>query len=284
MNKNNLKPIIIFGSIILIYLVIMLIIFGVNKDNSNNKKPNQNNPTNNKPSNNNQTPINSDDQEDINTIIFIEDGAIITKSTDKWKNGNKSLILNKKFNIYNSSQLLGEFIAVYNDGWYIYDENNQEVNLDNKILGINTTKEFNRFNLEDEEITDEDKLIVSNYLETLNIKYNIDEVFISKNTSDYNKDGIRESLYTASYINGLDEESNYQEFSIAFIKFPKENLLIYNKSIDAKCGVSLTEHFELDNIKYVLFTCHYASDQGYELSLYSLNGSYTNLQLQTDFK
>lgn len=281
MNKVNIKPIIIFGSIVLVYFIVMLVIFGFDKDSLNNK---DNNPTKDPiptpPSINNEP----EENEKIEAILFIEDGAVITKTISNWNSASDDLLLKKQFSIYDNSNLLGNYTAVFNNGWYIYDNTNNKINITEKILGVNTTKEFNRFSLDEELITEEDKTIVSKYLDNLGITYDINILSINKNTSDYNKDGIRESLYMVNLVNGLEEEYSYPEFSIAFINYIKQPNLIYKNTSDVSCAMSLTEYFELDLTKYLMFTCYYPSDIGYELSLYSLNGMYSSLELQDSFK
>lgn len=283
MKNVNIKPIIVFGSIVLVYFVAMLIIFGFDKESLNNKDndPKPSNPNIDQPIINNDEPIK---QEEIEDILFIEDGAIISKTATKWNSADADLLLNKKFSIYDNDVLIGNYTVLFNNDWYIYDDNNSRVNINNKILGINTTKSFNRYNLIEEEITEEDKNIVSEYLNGLGVSYDVNILLITKNTSDYNKDGIRESLYTVNLVNGLEEEYDYPEFSVAFINYLKQNQTLYKKTENVSCGINLYEYFELDNSKHLIFNCYYPSDNGYDVLLYSLNGMYSNLELQDHFE
>lgn len=271
MNKNNIKFIVIFGVILAIYLIIMILIFGIDKDQTSNNNPSIEQPSTNLPGNNNDSGE-QNSNEIVDGVFLLDSTGIITKTSNEWKIGKVDNILNKKFNVYNNDDLLGIYTILYNNGFNIYDDNNNKINIEGSLFAVNTEKNFYKYNLDDEEITEEDKDVIKKLLDSKGITYDIDKLLIEKNISDYNKDGLRESLYTISFINGLEDTENYQEFSIAFINYQKGNLIIYSNLNESLCAVDLKQYFDYDASKYVLFTCNYPSEQGFDILLYKLNG------------
>ena len=279
-NKSYGKFIIIALIVLAIYGAFIYFVFGGKKDNKTDNKDNKTNNTN-KPT----KPTTPDvPKSQIDAIVFINDNGLITHSDTGWEIGSTTILSGKKFDVFNNNSLIGTYRVLYNNVWRLYDSNNSPVKYEGSILGVSTDLDFRNISLYEENVTIEDKSNISDYLDKKKIDYDIDYLAIDRHTYDFNQDGIRDDvLYSVSYSSGLDDESVVGDtFSAIFIKSTNRvQEIYYSKENDLP--YRLKAIFNLDEVKYLLFSGEYPADSGYSILLYKA-GEKIEKELEDNFK
>ena len=277
-NKSYGKFIIIALIVLAIYGALIYFVFGGKKEDKDNNKETNNTNTPNKPTN----PVVP--KSEIDAVVFISDNGLITHSDSGWEIGNTTVLSGKKFDVFHNNSLIGTYRVLYNNEWRLYDLNNSPVKYEGSIIGVSTDLDFKNISLYEENVTNEDKKSIVEYLEKKGIDYDIDYLSIDRHTYDFNRDGIRDDvLYSVGYSAGLDDEKVVGDtFSAIIIKslnttkelfFTKEYGLLYN----------LKALFTLKDETYLLFSGEYPADSGYSILLYKA-GEKIEKELEDNFK
>lgn len=226
---ENKKKMIVIVSILLIYLVIMIIVYGIDK--VKNKF------------------YHLDVLMSPNTYLKYENG--------KWKDEKETQtsMLGKTYKIYQNSNYLYDGVLQYTDEkWYAFDNNDKPLSLPEDFfayrgnVNINiaeyavTDMEINEIFEAEEILKDNGILFNPSYTKTLKIMY------------DLNNDGMSDTIYIISNTLGIEEQSLY--FSIVYVKMNgNTRILVKDVSEDMYSVPSV-------NLKQIL---DYNKDKKYEL-------------------
>lgn len=226
---ENKKKIIIIISIMLIYLVVMVIIYGIDK--VKNKF--------------------------YHLDLLIGPNTYLQYENGKWKDEieNKNQMLGKKYKIYQNSDYLYSGVLQYTDNkWYAFDDNNKPLSLQQDFFAykgnINIdVVQYHIMDMSENEILEAEQILKDN-----GILFKPSYVKTSKITYDLNNDGKEESIYIISNTLGMEEQNLY--FSLVYVKINgNTNILVKHISEDMYDVPSV-------NVKQIL---DYNKDKKYEL-------------------
>ncbi len=248
---KNKKAIIIVTSIIGVYLVLAVILFGW--DNFTNK---------------------------------FQSLYIMLDSGDKWvlKDGHFKDVEDdkeynwKKFDVYVNNQLLGNYNLLYNNIWYLFDDNRNSKSYGGSLIAIRGNKKYEVIDFQEEDLNEEDLKKVKNVLKSENIEYTYNLSYKKKVTLDVDGDSKEETIYAISNV--FTSEPN-QKFSIVFIDNDGIEVLYKDVKKPSKmyemCMPKVKFIIDIDkDLKYEIITeCTYFSVMGSCDSLYKIkNNSY----------
>lgn len=198
---KNKKTVIVIISIVLIYLVLAIVLFGWE-----------------------------------NFINKFQELYIMLDSGDKWqlKDGKWSDIENekdynwKKFDVYIDNQLIGNYSLMYNNRWYLFDDERVSQKYEGKILAIKGNKKYQVIDFLEEDINEEDKEILNDILNDKEITYPESFTYAKKVFINLDDDQKLETIYTISNAFTNDTSVN-KKFSLVFIKDDQTKILYEDK-------------------------------------------------------
>lgn len=265
--KKNFSIIIILFVVLSLYTIIV-ITFSKNPNNNSTIDPGVNNPNNiqqEKP------------KEEENAIdILLSPNTIVSYSNNKWFENKKLKYNNVLFDVFVNNEAYGDNYLTYNSVWYIYDQHKNFKDYNGNVLAIKTKKSYNLINFVNSKLDENDKKIITAFLENKNITFNYEQIKKSKIIYDFNHDGFRESLYIISNAFSENEYEFNKSFSFIFLnKTTGENNIVYEtqKDISANyliCNPYIHNMLNIENKTIVVAGCNYFSNGGTEHHLYEL--------------
>lgn len=273
--KKYINVIIILVVILTIY---SCIVYAISKglDSKNNNEPSQNNTTPNNEEPKEETPK-------VNDIdIILSPKSIISYGNNKWFENKDFDYDYTLFDVYVNNESFGSNYLTYNGDWYIYDANKNFKEYDGNVFAIKSSKPYNLLNFVKSELDENDKNIISAFLGSKSIVFNYEDMFKSKIIYDFDRNGIRETLYLISNAFTENEASYNKSFSIAFIHENNKDEAIYENigdisSVYLICNPYLQNLINIDNSLYVILGCNYFSDKGTEHHLYKVDNEFTKI-------
>jgi len=250
---KNKKTVIIIISIMVTYLILSIVLFGWN--NLKNKFQTIN------------IMLSTGDK------ISLKDGNWIDIKDEKEYNWNK-------FDIYVENNFFGNYNLLYNDKWYIFDNNRNSIKYDGRILGINGNIKYDVINFTEESFDNIGTNSLKKILDDNEIDYPKEFTYAKKSTLDIDGDEKDETIYTVSnaftYESGLNKK-----FSIVFIENNDIDIL-YEDYVSSKdqydlCVPKINSIIDINkDSKYeIILECNYFSVMGTCTSLYEPeNGKY----------
>lgn len=253
---KNKKTTIIVISVMVTYLILAIVLFGF--DNFKNK---------------------------IYTInIMLSTGDKIGLKDGKWVDIDDEKEYNwNKFDIYIDNNYFGKYDLLYNNGWHIYDKNEQLIEYDGRLLGIDSNIKYEVIDFKEEDFDSTGETLLKSILSDENIPYPKEFTYAKKVVLDVDGDSNEESIYTVS--NAFTYEGLNKKFSLLFI-YDNGLEILYKKYVDSKdqydlCVPKLNSIIDLNkDSKYeIIIECNYYSTMGTCTSLYELvNGKYKLLK------
>ncbi len=203
---SNKKKILIVISILAIYLIIMIALFGV--DQVKNKW--------------------------YYVDILMEPYTYWHYENGYWKNEEKNpdSMLGKSYKVYGDHKFLYDGILQYNfEKWYAFDQNNQPLTLKDNFFAYRGNMNIEVLDFEIQEMSNSEKIEAKGLLKEQDIQF--EPVYTKQNKIelDLNNDGKKETIYIISNTLGTEDQETY--FSIAYIKENgKKEILINDISKD----------------------------------------------------
>ena len=213
---------------------------------------------------------------------------IMLSTGEKWqlKDGKWSDIKDEskynweKFDVYIDNQLLGNYDLLYNDKWYIFDENKKSIKYDGKILAIRGNKKYEVIEFNEKDLNDDGKNALREVLSEYDIDYPKELTYAKRVNLDIDGDSKEETIYTISNAFTYETELN-KKFSTVFILDGKKKVLYFDyvnvgDQYDL-CVPKVNSIIDINkDLKYeIILECKYFSEMGVCGSLYELkNGAY----------
>ena len=189
------KGIIIFIGILVVYLGIMYLFIGKNKVNE--KKANE--------------------------ILVIRNNTKFYYNNYKWTKINNNDYLNfngKIYNVYQNQSFFGNYELMFNNKWYIFDENNDSIDYDDEVFAYSGKKELKFINFESLNLDSKDINYINKALEKVEIE-NYKGYFEGKKIKiNYDNDSKDELVYI---VNGSYES---RVFTLCFLVDNKDVFII----------------------------------------------------------
>lgn len=201
---ENKKSMIIVISILFIYFIFMVIVFG----------------------------LDSLKKRYYYVTILMAPNTYLTYEKGVWKDVTKEReqLLGNAYYVYEDHQLLYHEVLQYANGkWYAFDENRKSLSLPTNFFAYNGNMTIDIKN--DYQINDMSQTEISEakgFLKELGISFEPIFTKTLKVEYDLNHDGEVETIYIISNTLGMDEQSTY--FSIAYMK-AEENIQILVEDI-----------------------------------------------------
>ena len=227
-----------------------------------------------------------------NFLSIFQKVNIVLSTGDKWqlKNGKWSDIEDekdynwKKFNVYIDNQLLGKYDLLYNNKWYIYDKKRNSIKYDGKLLGITGNKKYEIIDFQNQDFDTTGENLLKKILNEKNIDYPDEFTYTSRVTMDIDGDGKEEDIYTVSNAFTYETDVN-KKFSIIFINDDKLYVL-YEKYADIEnqydlCVPKVNSIIDIgkDSKYELIFECTYFSEIGRCASMYEFkDGIYKEIK------
>lgn len=188
MNKKKFKldkSIVIIISLLVIYLIIMLVLFLPSYLRKMNDK-----------------------------LYIITNDYSIKYEKGNWKYFDSSSDYKKKFDIYVDNSYLGNYNAVFNNRFFLYNDDLEPVRYGGKLFGYNGTISLDYYYIEELEKTENDISVINRALESLGV-YDINEINLFQKISiDIDNDQNNETVYC---INNYYTYDGKDKFSIIFV-------------------------------------------------------------------
>jgi len=197
---------------------------------------------------------------------------IMVSTGDKWqlKNGMWSDIEETDlihFNVYINNKSIGKYNLVYNNKWYLFDDNRKAIKYDGNILAINGNVKYELIDFKEEDFDSDDEKLLTKILEGKSIDETSEPDSASKIVLDLDGDNIQETIYTASnaFIEGYSVKNRY---SIIFTGDEQPEILYEHYEDESKqfsmCVPRLNTVIDIDkDSKYeLIFECNYYDQLG----------------------
>lgn len=256
--KENKKIIIIAIILIIIYVIVYFFVFQDQKEVS--------------------------EKEETGLVIVLMPDKVIRNSNNTWYNGTMKDLSTNKFKIYDNNEYKGEYYLTYNNKWYFYDENRNFYDVSNDFIGIGGALSPDEiYSINEVDITNEDKQLIKEYLESRDIDVNIDTITLNKETVNISNTTNTYYIVTNAFLNEVD--SNYAFSYILANDNNKIKLIMEMREskdqINEICLPSIELALDFKNSTYLITNCSYFSLTGNSYRIYN----YTNNQYnQVDIK
>lgn len=222
------KKYVVIVSILIIYILITVLIFGVKK-------------------------------EDVSNDIYIVVGDNTNwKYVDKkWSNldSGDDIFNDKEFSVYKNQMYQGDYyLQNYNDTWYFFDKNNQSYDLSGQLFAYSSGSKIDVIEFEEVSPTLNE---LANLLKEYNISItSLSEVsYVQKVLIDYDNDQQDEYIYAISNL--MAENKNDDSFSIVIYIDENKSIEIIKNIGDADYIYSVSNIIDINcDEKYELIIEH----------------------------
>lgn len=213
------------GIFIGIYLISMILIFGIKKDN------------------------NSIDNKERKYIIF-DNYLILNYSDNKITQSNfddNDYIKGKFYSYVNGNYIGNYYYRNINADIYLFDDENKSIKFDGNLVVNNYDKEMKIIDLKELPINSNDEIYATNVLNKYNLlsKYNKNVMNLKKYEIDLDNDSLNETLYL------LNAKMNEQYLDLntkfSFLYYEKNGKIKYiDKYLDNSYALNITNILDID--------------------------------------
>ena len=269
--KGNVK------AIIIVFIVLIIYTIGVGAyAKSKQKKLDDEAKTPEKKQEKQKTP---DDNEKITKYDFnlvLSSKQFLGYKDGKWYQNSDYDYTNKDFDVYADGQKYDYRSLVYTDRWYIKNPDSTFLDYSNSFLAVSADIDYSLVVNNGGEVTEEQKKVVEEFLQSKNINYNINTLKISAFVNDLNRDGIQDTIYTVSNLFLTDYTGYDKTFAFVFVRTLNQNVVLFEDTYKAINAVSICDPFTysvitIDGKNSLLVGCEYYSMGGIKYMVYSLN-------------
>lgn len=188
---ENKKKVMIVVSILLVYFIIMIVLFGLDQLKNKFQK----------------------------LEILMAPDTYLKYENGHWKDVIETRdLLGHSYHVYDNHKFLYDGILQYtNDRWYAFDTQNQPLSLPDHFFAyrgnmkVEIAQNYQVIDMSDDEIIEAKKFLKEN-----KILFEPEFTKTQKISFDFNSDGIEEKIYIISNTLGMEEQKTY--FSIAYLK------------------------------------------------------------------
>lgn len=181
-----------------------------------------------------------------------------------------------KFSIYVDNKFIGKYDVLYNNRWYLFDDNRKAVKYKGNILAINGNVKYEVIDFTEESFDSDGERLLMKILEEKNIDETSKPNSTSKIVLDVDGDGFQETFYMASnaFIEGFSVKNRY---SIIFTGDEQPEVLYEHYEDESMqfsmCVPRINSVIDIDkDSKYeLIFECNYYDLLGSCSMLYELN-------------
>lgn len=223
-----------------------------------------------------------------NFINKFQGMSIMLSTGEKWqlKDGEWSDIESgkdynwKKFDVYVDHQLFGNYDLLYNNKWYIFDENRDSMKYSGRILAVRGNKKYEVVDFNEDNFDTTGDNLLRSILEEKKADYPKELTYAKKVTLDIDGDHAEETIYTVSNAFTYETDVN-KKFSLIFMSDSKMQVL-YQSYVNIGdqydlCVPKLNSIIDInkDSRYELIFECNYFSELGSCSMLYELkDGTY----------
>lgn len=209
--------------------------------------------------------------------LFTGDTKIVRwyYNDDTWYIANTNEKLSDKFDVYNNGKFFGNYNLMYNKGWYYFDDNNTNVQIDGIKFMVNTNYNFTSYEYSINYKNNDD--IVSKISNKLNINYlNYNYNLRIANIVNNSK------LQNIYFIDFYDKDSEYNQmgpsYTVAAIIKNNQVIIIksfdFSKSSSRTCNLNINGVFTFnDNGNNILLSCTHFDQIPSDYYLYKEKGN-----------
>ena len=258
---ENKKKYFIFGIIIVVYLVLTVTFLIIkNSNDKNNEK-----------------------------YLIIDQYGLFMKKNNKWSTftkKNSDYYMFKNYDIFDGQTYLGNYTLQYNDRWYLWDDNNNSIQYDDKILAYRGNEQMKLKVLENVELNSGDNEIINSALKKISVNGYSNLSKSKKYQLDLDGDNNYEYVYEISILDSFNEPDKY--FSIVFIYNGKDIDIIKNsvgkeeESLQlARFSLEYNISFGSDNYNHIIIqTIYFSKPDKTKYSIYKYNKNKLDLVIE----
>ena len=170
----------------------------------------------------------------------------------------------KNYDIFDGQTYLGNYTLQYNDRWYLWDDNNNSIQYDDKILAYRGKESMKLKSLENVELNSGDNEIINSALKKIGVNGYSNLSKSKKYQLDLDGDNNYEYVYEISNLDSFNEPDKY--FSVVFIYNGKDIDIIKNsvgkeeESLQlARFSLEYNISFGSDNYNHIIIQTIYFS-------------------------
>ena len=226
------------------------------------------------------------EKEETGLVIVLMPDKVIRNSNNTWYNGTMKDLSTNKFKIYDNNEYKGKYYLTYNNKWYFYDENRNFYDVSNNFIGIGGALSPNEiYSINEVDITNEDKQLIEEYLESRDVNVDIDAITLNKETVNINN--TTNTYYIVTNASLSDVDSNYAFSYILANNNNKIQLIMEIREakdqINEICLPSIELAINFKDNTYLITSCSYFSLTGNSYRIYSyIDNQYNQVDIKSN--